>query len=344
MGDTIDEKNRPIPVPELPPRLLLDLQGGYCNLKCPKCFVHGYAEAEQLKGLRGRMSVENAKKILDEVTSIKPMIQPQLWTEPLMAKDFKAHITQIKNSGATLSLNTNGLLLDDEMAAFLVETKVDAVFISVDATTPDVLLKVRGTEKLDKIEESIFRILKARGENPLPRIGLSFTTEEANEHQLDEFLTKWLDHVDVIRVGHRYNTDGTVNEGGGAAGRVPCRYLYHTMAVHFNGNVSICCLDGYQKAIVGNIFTDGGVKAVWNGEKLTQIRRHHEAGQYDKVPFCKNCDVWAGSTYKDEVRGNLLIRSAPLITYYNRIDRSYNWKDDLSTEKNKASHDAPSPQ
>ena len=315
-------------VPDLPPRLLLDLQGGYCNLKCPKCFVHGEENSpETMKILRGRMPLEEAQKILDEVITAKPMIQPNLWTEPLLAKNFQEHLRQMKERGMAVSLNTNGLLLDEKMGAFFVEIKLDSIFISIDAITPEVLQKTRGTTKLAEIEASVHRMLKVRGDSPLPRVGVSFTTEEANAHQRDDFVKKWLPCVDVVRVGERYEKTGSTHRAVPLETRVPCGSLYETLPVHFNGKAAICCLDGYQQTDMGNVF-ERGVRGVWHGTEFTQVRKLHEEGRYDEVPFCKDCNVWASYLYKEETiyEEGVVIRRSPLITYYNRTDRLKNYR------------------
>ncbi len=322
----------PLPVPDFPPRLLVDVQGGYCNLKCPKCWVHGPDDNESLRALRGRMSLEDARKILDEVMAAKPAFQPNMWTEPLLAKNFKEHMRAVKERGIPASFNTNGLLLDDEMAAFLVEIKLDSIFISIDATKKETLMKTRGTDKLDEIEKAVFTMLKARGEGTIPRVGVSFTEEAANFAEREEFIAKWLPHVDVIRIGERYEDEGRVKRVPLPEHRTPCGALYDTMAVQFNGNVSLCCLDGFHQTNVGNVIKDG-VHAVWHGEELTKVRHYHETGQWDKVPFCKNCNVWAKYDYEETIRDGVLIRSSPLMTYYNRVDKLDTWK-----EENRAGH------
>ena len=95
--------------------------------------------------------------------------------------------------------------------------------------------------------------------------------------------------------------------------------------MHNDGAVTICCLDGFKTTNVGNVF-DEGVKAVWNGEEFAKVRYYHETGQWDKVPFCTNCNGWAQYEYEEEVRDGLLIRRSPEFTYYNRIERLKNWK------------------
>jgi MoaA/NifB/PqqE/SkfB family radical SAM enzyme len=319
-----DSEGPQLPVPELPPRVLLDIHGGYCNLKCPKCFVHGSDDDERIKAVRGRMSLDDARKILDEVMHVKPLFQPNLWTEPLMAKHFREHLRQMKARGIPVVLNTNGLLLTEDMARFFVEIRLEALFVSIDATTKDSLVKARGTDKLEEIEAAVHRMLRVRGDASLPRIGVSFTAEECNRHEVDEFIARWIPHVDVVRVGEVYQEHLGTLSGRPLGQRVPCASLYQTLPIHFNGNAVICCLDGWGATNMGNVLHDG-VKAVWHGKAFQQARYYHETGQYDRVPFCKDCDVWASYTYDEETREGLLIRRSPLMTYYNRLDRRANW-------------------
>ena len=71
------------------------------------------------------------------------------------------------------------------------------------------------------------------------------------------------------------------------------------------------------------------MKAIWNGEEFAKVRYYHETGQWDKVPFCTNCNGWAQYEYEEEIRDGFLIRRSPEFTYYNRIDRLKNWKGQL---------------
>ena len=47
---------------DFPKRILLGLNDGYCNLKCPTCYVHGNSNTEKI--LKGKMSFENASYII----------------------------------------------------------------------------------------------------------------------------------------------------------------------------------------------------------------------------------------------------------------------------------------
>lgn len=321
-----DEATRPS-VPDLPPRLLIDLRTD-CNLKCPMCIVHGDPENPRLKNfLRRSMPPDKARVLLDEIMPAKPLVQPALWSEPLLSPDFQEHVGAMKARGITVAMNTNGLQLTPEIARFMVEVGVDSVSISIDAMTPETLKAVRGIDRLDKIHRGVENLLAARNGGVRPRVGVSFTIQDANRHEHDAFIAHWTQRVDVVRVGEVY--DGTAFPNVAAHGsRTPCHALYSTMPIHVDGTVAICCLDTFAETPVGNVFEDG-VAGVWHGPRLTEIRRLHEAGRHDEIPICRTCDRWASNTYREEVRDGLLIRRSAEYTYYNRIDRLENWQGGL---------------
>lgn len=313
-----------LPVTPLPERVLLDLSSD-CNLKCPMCVVHGDTNDPKVNEIiKKNMKVLDAKKILDEIEGNTQTIGPGLWSEPLIGKDILMHLRSIKLRGFKVSLNTNALLLNRKMASNLIDIGVDSITISIDSTTNDTLELIRGVRKLEKIEKHITQLLEIRGSKAIPRIGVSFTKQPENIHEEQEFIDKWTSIVDFVRVGEIFENGKFPNINIDHKSRIPCAELYNTMTIHTNGDVSICCLDGFKDVIVGNAVEEG-VKNVWNGEKLNKIRQHHELGQWDKVPFCKNCDRWASSSYKDKSEGNLLIRSSAEFTFYNRIDRLESW-------------------
>jgi radical SAM protein with 4Fe4S-binding SPASM domain len=66
------------------------------------------------------------------------------------------------------------------------------------------------------------------------------------------------------------------------------------MNIHADGNVSICCRDTMQGAVVGNI-REGSLPDIWNGSAMVRMRRLMATGRYDSIPICAHCDrIWTG--------------------------------------------------
>jgi len=312
----------PAEVPEIPDRYLLDL-ATKCNLRCPMCPVWGSKDNSAQETVKGVMDIEASRKVLDEIMEVKPMLQPNMYGEPLLAPNLKERIIDMKARGIAVAMNTNGLTLTDELAEFFVEQKLDSIFFSIDSTTKETLKKIRGIRQLEKIETAVLRMLNARGDNEYPRIGVSFTEQEENRHERDDFVKRWVHTVDCVRVGLVFE-NGRFKDMPHPGPRKPCPAIYNTMPIHNDGTVTICCLDGFKETNMGNVFKDG-VKGVWHGKAFTQARYYHETKQWAKVPFCAKCNGWAQYEFKEEVLGGLLVRKSPQYTYYNKIARLTNW-------------------
>jgi MoaA/NifB/PqqE/SkfB family radical SAM enzyme len=316
----------PLPVPDLPDRLLMDF-ATRCNLRCPMCPVWGLDDESKIAPLEGVMDIEHARKMLDEFTTKQPMVAPSIYGEPLLIPNLREVLTDVKSRGMALALNTNGLTLTESIAEFLCEIKVDSVMFSIDAITKETLKKVRSVDKLEKIESAVFRLMKIRGDREYPRVGVSFTSQDDNRHEADAFVARWVGVVDVVRMGIVFE-NGRFPDMVEPPKRVPCPVIYKTMPVHHDGSVRLCCLDGLRATDMGNVFKDG-VRGVWHGEEFAKARYYHEAEQWDKVPFCKPCNGWAQYEYTEEVRDGILIRRSPEYAYYNTVNRLGNWKGNL---------------
>lgn len=327
-AEWVDQKYnwKPRSVPELPGRILLDL-ATKCNLKCPMCVVWGSEDDESIESVTGVMSLEASRRLLDEVMEAAPLIQPNMWGEPLMSPNLREQILQMKKRGIAVAMNTNGLTLNEKLAQFFVEQKVDSVMFSIDAVTRPTLRKIRGIDKLENLETAVFRLLKMRGGEKCPRVGVSFTIQDDNRHELDDFVSRWVGIVDVVRTGVVFEK-GTFPDMQTPPKRLPCPAIYNTLPVHNDGTVTICCLDGFKETNMGNVFSSD-VRKVWNGEEFSKARYYHETEQWDKVPFCKSCNGWAQYEFEEEISDGLLIRKSPQYTYYNKISRLSNWNGSL---------------
>ncbi|HEX5863741.1 MAG TPA: radical SAM protein, partial [Casimicrobiaceae bacterium] len=306
----------------MPERLLIDY-ATRCNLRCPMCPVWGLEDEAAIDPVKGIMDLQAARRMLDEFTNAQPMVAPTIYGEPLLIPELREVVSDLKRRGIAIAMNTNGLQLNSEIAEFFCEVGVDSVMFSLDATTPETLQKVRGVDKLAKIEAAVFRLMRVRGERELPRVGVSITVQDTNRHEADEFVDRWVGVVDVVRTGIVFE-NGTFPDMIEPPKRIPCAVIYKTMPVHNDGSVRLCCLDGVRATDMGNVF-EKGVKEIWQGEEFAKARYYHETEQWDKVPFCKGCNGWAQYEYTEEVRDGLLIRRSPEYVYYNLVSRLSNW-------------------
>lgn len=307
-----------------PKNISIGYYEGFCNLTCPKCPAHGKGKNAN-KYIKGTMGFEKACKLFNELKGEDLLVASGAFSEPFLQKDIWRYLEAIKKRKLKININTNGLLITEKCVKQIMDLKIDCIFISVDALTKDIFKKVRGIDGLEIVKKAVFSLLEARGDRLYPRIGVSFIEEDVNIHEREEFVSFWLQHVDVIRVAKVYSEEHKIDPNLILNDRKPCAMLYEVMVIHYNGDVPMCCWDPNGKTKVGNVFEDG-IKRVWLGKELQKIRHYHETGQFDKVPFCSKCAYW--SRYEvptEEVVSNVLIRRSSLMTYYNRIDRLNSW-------------------
>ena len=107
--------------------------------------------------------------------------------EPLMAPQIFELIDHIKTMAPStlLNMDTNALLLDEEKADKMLDSKLDVLLFSVNAATAETYKKVRGSTKYDQVITNIERFLAMRKERgyvwPKVKVQLIVMAETKNE-------------------------------------------------------------------------------------------------------------------------------------------------------------------
>ena len=120
----------------VPRAIALDLNP-QCNKKCGKCQFHSPLSTFSRSTARNeKMPLELAFKIMDEVKgwSPRPAISPNYSGEPLLYPHLEAVIEYAKKCDLSISITTNGLLLDEARARSLLRLKIDSLLVSIDAS------------------------------------------------------------------------------------------------------------------------------------------------------------------------------------------------------------------
>lgn len=146
--------------------LWLQVTGTLCNLACLHCFIscgpkndsHDMMTLDQVEGAIGRGVEEGVKEFY--YTGGEPFMHPEIQTMIDMAL---AH--------GPLTVLTNGILIDDEMAAWLGERFRSSRYsfdlrVSLDGTTPEENDAIRGRGTFEKILAGVDRLVD-EGLNPV---------------------------------------------------------------------------------------------------------------------------------------------------------------------------------
>jgi len=157
-----------------------------CNLKCTTCIRHSWDEPE------GIMEWATFEAVVDGLAQAAGEHAPAGAVafmglgEPLLHSRFLDMVRLVNRRGLRAEVTTNALLLDEEMAAGLLDAGLDQLVVSIDGASAEAFGRVRPGASLSKVVENVRRLHDRRGPNygPGMRIGIEFVAMRSNVREL----------------------------------------------------------------------------------------------------------------------------------------------------------------
>lgn len=157
-----------------------------CNIDCRTCMRNTW-DVEL-----GQMSAATFAAVL---TSLRQLAQPPLVFfggigEPLAHPHTAEMVAQVKETGATVEMITNGTLLTEKRARQLIAAGLDALWVSIDGARPESYADVRLGAELSNVLANLsrFRKLRPPSHKPKPAIGIAFVAMKRNIADLPEVM------------------------------------------------------------------------------------------------------------------------------------------------------------
>ena len=160
-----------------PPRIVAWEITRSCNLACAHCRASAHCEPYP-----GELSLDECKKLMDDIASITDPILILTGGEPLMRKDIWEIIDYAHELGMRPVIGTNGTLIDDEMAAKITAHGIPRVSVSLDF--PDAVGQDAFRGKEGAFDETLagIRNLRAHGVG----VQVNTTVTKMNNHLVQE--------------------------------------------------------------------------------------------------------------------------------------------------------------
>ena len=281
-----------------------------CNYKCVFC-PHGLGT---IRNDLPMMSLETAKKIIDELKKNKVYSIKLLWRgEPTLHPNLADIVAYAKKQGIKeVQINTNASVFNEQKIRNLIDSGIDRVIFSLDATTPEVYSKIRPGGDYNKVAENIKIFDKVRRaiRQDKPFLRVQMVRTELNKHQVADYRKMWEAIADDIRISDVTNRGQGDNLKVGdqiSLGRVCCPQPWQRIMISCEGKVLMCCSDWFEKYPLGNI-NENSLKEIWQGSKLQAVRKRLKKLDYNFEP-CKDC--WIKESYA-WVKNEKQDASAPL--------------------------------
>lgn len=292
MYEDIKELEAKYEIKDFPLNVLIET-GNYCNLNCITC------TNDKITRKRGYINTLLYRKIIDEIATENPYTRVWLdfYGEPLLSR-FKLYfmIDYAKKKGLkNVCVNTNGTLIDEEMAEMLLDSNIDFISIDCDGFSKEVYEKIRVGADRDVVYKNIEHLLKRKQERGDDiKIEIKAMEMAENQDEIDTIMTYW-------REKGAWTTKRRLITWGGSCedisidvkeDRIACGYAVGTCPITWQGDVVNCAVDVDASMIWGNI-NNSSIKEIWSKRNEAMVKFHMDH-QFDKLPaICHLCKDWA---------------------------------------------------
>lgn len=262
----------------------------YCNMMCQMCLRNVMTRKQ------GVMKWETYRKIIEECASNATYsISLYMLGDPLIHTRIRDMAHYAKMMGIPyLDISTNGMI---DMTDLL-GTALDEIIISLDGIDNSTYNDNRQGD-YKKIEDNINNLIyaKAEGRYEYPLIRLQIIEMDSTKPYLDSFVEKWSDKVDIIYIK---KLEGMVQGLGNKLishedilninlVRKPCKQLFYTHSITWNGDHSFCCHDPKGQTILGNI-ENMSIRDAWMSDIRTKEINRHKNNIFQGI--CEPCVDW----------------------------------------------------
>ncbi len=200
-----------------------------------------------------------------------------------------------------IQIASNALLLDEGMQEALIDAEIDFISFSLDTVDEAVYQCSRLTGDLkvsSRNVENFGRKCAERRKRGLTAPIIQVSTIDIQEYKVSqkEFIDKWLQYADIVRVYEQHDENGRfVNEETRRRmdlfeQRMPCRKILTDMIIYWDGRLALCNYDWDEKRDIGNV-SDLSLQEAWDSAAYEQIRQMHIRNDIDES-ICRECEHW----------------------------------------------------
>lgn len=268
-----------------------------CNLKCEMC--PRTTSSQKI----GSMNFELFQRIVDESTLHgRRSFSLHLFGEPLIASNIIKMLRYIreKNIRNVILLTTNGVFLDRKKREAILNFRVDKTTVSLLASTPETYISITGRNNYEVVVDNIMELIRLKKNMGAskPIIYVRVIKNKKTLNDIEAFQRKWSSHDVIVEIREEHNYAGNINStmDNTSIQRYPCYHPWFAPAIHWDGDMSICCCDWNRTGVIGNV-KESTIAEIWQTEKIKEIRKIHLAGNYSQIELCRDCNVY--QTYPD---------------------------------------------
>lgn len=276
-----------------------------CNASCSFC-PYPYTVHLQEKRI---MDDELYSKIVDECVREPGLLDfvPMSKNEPLLDVNMEERIREFRSKAQPhqiVELVTNGSPLTSARAKRLMDAGLDMITVSVSASNEETYKKVM----VGLSWKQVMNNLEALAQENLAGLNvyLRFIKERGNRRELSAFRKRWrhFNHFNFNvnnRAGALRGYEMKSIQYGSFAERLKhtlgshiypaCPYVFSSMHILENGDVTMCLNDWGDREVIGNVRTQS-IREIYNSPRMKEVRELMTQGRYEEIEACKGCSFY----------------------------------------------------
>jgi MoaA/NifB/PqqE/SkfB family radical SAM enzyme len=155
-----------------------------CNSKCATCPLT-FSPQESAR----QLTLDEFKSLVAQMPDLRRAVLQGIG-EPLLNRDLARMIAHLHDRGIYTVFNTNAALLTHRRQVELIESGLDELRVSLDSSTPETYMKVRGIPAFDRVVANVAETVRTRAElsSCTPRISIWMTALRENLRELPDIV------------------------------------------------------------------------------------------------------------------------------------------------------------
>lgn len=268
-----------------------------CNALCLMC-GHGTAN------MSGMMDMDLYEKIIEDCrrNNIKN-VGLSIYGEPLLDKYFFKRVELLKKYQITYSISTNASLLNADIAnKILILGGLKKINFSVCGYSKEVYESIMKGLNRDVVYENILNFLKLKKELGIKSltVGVSNVKLKNNSEEIGRYIKFWKaqEGIDYVIVADFWDRVGNVSmKNKKNIGEVrkyakwlqPCRQLWDSLYVYYDGRVAPCCVDADKRNLIVGDLRRQSIDEIYKSKPLKVLRKIHIDNKRYYHSICGKC-------------------------------------------------------
>ena len=281
-----------------------------CNLTCIHCPHPTFKKSQHYDGsmLEPALNRKMAEEVKEFGKGITNYIRYTSNGEPLLHKNIMQFLADSKKlSGTTVTLTTNGTLLNTNKIEELIDTGIDIVDISIDAYYDETYKTIRGGN-LKITRGNVLNLIKLINEvDSTLKVVVSYIEQPQNRKETNYFKEYWESEGAsrvVVRAYHSCSgfdeeLANKFHEQQKNIERHPCLYPWERVVLNDHGYLTFCPQDWINGSLIVD-YRKTTIKDTWAGKFYKDLRKAHKTCDFTDFGFCGQCPDWIHTNWPNE--------------------------------------------